>query len=58
MKVKPCFVLGNLIGSEVPLMSHGPNRWKYLNIFWNFTALDKLPMIALNVTIDFFHNSD
>ncbi len=56
MKIQPGLVLGDLVGGEIALASHGPHWWDNLGIFRYILKLDELPMIVLHVAIHFFDN--
>lgn len=55
MKIQPRLVLDNdnLIGCEVVLMSHWPDRWYHIYILETLRTLDKLTPMVFNATIDF-----
>ncbi len=40
MKIQPGFVLDNIIGGEVTLALHCPDRRYNLCLFWNIVLLD------------------
>jgi hypothetical protein len=50
MQVEPGLVLLDYIGSDVPLVVHGPNLRKNVNVFWDLGSLKKYPVLVVNMS--------
>jgi hypothetical protein len=51
MQVQTSFIFLDLIGGDISLTTHGPNRGNYISIFWDLRSLDECPMLVVNMPI-------
>jgi hypothetical protein len=51
MQVQTSFIFLDLIGGDISLATHQPNRRSDISIVWDLRSLDECPMLVFNVPI-------